>query len=142
MFLFSSLVASIAVFSMSGPSSSKRPPDEPIDHDKRRRVLNELASYAGVSRQGLSKTLHGLHEHGLLRDPLTNETSVVGYLRSVNQAFELEAMRSTPFGPLLCESELPTVEENRRKQRRHCMWYVSPFALLFTVCAVSLEFFS
>lgn len=123
---------------MSGPSSSKRPLIEPIDHGKRLRVLNELAGAAGISRVGLSKTLKGLHERGLLTDPLSRDTSLKGYRRSVNQAFELNAMASTPFGPILCESELPVVEP---KQRRRCMWYLSPFALIHTICNVDLGFF-
>jgi len=127
---------------MALPSSSKRPHGELLDDDKRRRVLSELAA-AGVSRTGLSKTLKGLHERGLLTDPLSNDTSLKGYRREVNRAFELNAMEDTPFGPILCESELPTdeLQQNERTPRRRCMWYLSPFALLFTICSVSHEFF-
>ena len=125
-------------------SSSKRTSSEPLTQAKRANVIGELASTRGVTKVGLSRTLKILHDKGLLRDDLSSATSEQGYLRQVQRCFNLEGERPTPFGPLLVETELPVeqlVDADARRQRKRNMYYISPFALLFTICNVSLEFF-
>ena len=119
-------------------SSSKRKPIEPLEQGKRLEIVSELASIAGISKGGLSKTLKALHDMGLLTDALTGAKTDRGYSRQVQRAFEWDALeRQTPFGPMLCEEELP----NDQPKKRRNMYYLSPFALLFTISNVSFEFF-
>ena len=119
-------------------SSSKRESSQSLDKAKRLRIVSELGSINGVSKTGLSKTLQALYDHGLLTDALVEVPTERGYLKQVNHAFELDAVeRCTPYGPMLNELTLPTEGDGRQKS----MWYLSPFALLYTICSISSQFF-
>ena len=107
--------------------------------------MSGLAAIHGVSKGGLSKTLKALHDMGLLTDDLVDAPSEIGYRRQVQRAFEMDALhRPTPYGPMLCEMELPIDDTAKTTPRpkRQSMWYVNPFALLFTICSVSAPFFN
>lgn len=123
-------------------SSSKRASnDSTLSSDKRLKIVSELASIHGVSKVSLAKTLKALYDRGLLTDALVEAPSANGYRRQVQKAFERDALyKQTPYGPMLCEMELPTKETNPR--RRYSMWYVHPFALLYSICILSAPFFN
>ena len=121
----------------------KRAAADNLDPVKRVKIVAELVSIHGVSKTGLSKTLKALYDRGLLTDALTDAPSEYGYMRQVQKAFDLDALhKHTPYGTMLCEMELPIEGNTRSKSRPKSMWYINPFALLFTICTVSSPFFA
>jgi hypothetical protein len=122
-------------------SSSNRKFDHTDVARKRVRIVSELASIDGVSKGSLSKVLKALHDKGLLVDALLQTPSAQGYDRQVRCAFEIDAHKQTPYGPLIRELQLP-VTQAPGKRTYLPLCYIHPFALLSEVCSVSPAFFN
>ena len=125
---------------MASSSKRKTTHDVEVDADKRLKIVAKLATIRGVSKTGLSRILHSLNQQGLLHNALVNtpDASLKTYQRCVQTAFEKDALwKMTPYGQILREMPLPIVGKLAQNKHRPSMWYLHPFALLYTLCSIN-----